>query len=290
MRGSDSLRAPEDHARAYSVIVPVHNEAARLPETVACLWRGLAADAEVIFVCNGCTDESAAIIRRLVDHRARIIELAAAGKARAIRAGEAQATLFPRFFVDSDVLIEGRGLTALASELVVGRFELMSPRLKIDLAGCGTVMRKLHGIMRDLPHMQGDAFHQVLGLSRAGRHRFGPFPDVMADDSFIEAQIPLHRKRIAQSVTAIYRPPRTLGSMIAVRARWIKGQRQLERLGHVVPRSPGQRRALMRLLLRPGRALAALLYGAVWLAAQSLARSAGANGWYRDQTSRRPGD
>lgn len=90
----------------FGVVVPVRNEAATLPRTVPALLDAVAGrPARVVWVCNGCTDDSAALIRRHAGDTAEIIELGGAGKTLALQAGdEALGQIFPRFYIDADVV------------------------------------------------------------------------------------------------------------------------------------------------------------------------------------------
>ena len=60
----------------YSVLIPVHSEALVLLKTVPALLASTGPDREeIVFVCNGCQDESASLLRHLIGDRAQIIEL-----------------------------------------------------------------------------------------------------------------------------------------------------------------------------------------------------------------------
>lgn len=274
---------PGFSAPGFSVIVPVHDEADLLPETAPLMLAGLGR-AEVVFVCNGCTDGSAALLRRLLGERARVIELPAAGKAAAIRAGEAAVRAFPRFYVDADVWIAGSTLAALARTLAAERLDLVSPRIRVDHAGASRLARGVTEAWMSLPHMRLAGFHNVLGVSAEGRARWGRFPDLLADDDFIAASIPPRARRIVDGLSCTIRPPRRFRAWVRVRARWTRGQRQLRAQGIVLPRTPGQADGL-RTLLAEGRVLAVGAYVAAAALGAVLGRF-GRSGWYRDGSSR----
>lgn len=267
----------------FSVIVPVHNEAGRLRQTVPCLLDGLPPGCEVIYVCNGCTDGSEALLHALVGMKAWIIQ-APQGKAAAIRYGEGKACLLPRFYVDADVTIGGADLAEL-SRCLTGPIELVSPRIVYDLHGVGPAMRRVCRLSQLLPHARYGAFHHVLGVSAAARARWGEFPDLLGDDAFIQSCISAQHKRVVAHVTVTVRPPRTLWSWIQVRSRWQAGHRQMRGLGHAPPHTPNQFRTLVRSLFRPGTRLDALLYVGSVLAARLLS-ALPQRGWYSDRTSR----
>ena len=74
------MRSASSDGSALSIVVPVHDEAPNLPLLYAELREvldGLGRAAEILFVDDGSTDGSAAIVRRLVaqDPRVRLVRL-----------------------------------------------------------------------------------------------------------------------------------------------------------------------------------------------------------------------
>jgi len=266
----------------FSIVVPVYNESARIEETSRYLLDGLARDVEVVFVCNGCTDDSEKKLHSVVRNRAKVISCGR-GKALAIREGERHLEKFPRFYVDADVLISGHAISVLADELKTLDLMLVSPVIEYDLSETSWASRLVQTLWLDLPHGRHGAFHHVLGVSAEGRACWQDFPNLIADDSFIEAMIPMGRKRISATQLVLVRPPRTLRSFIMVRARWSQGQRQLVSRGLAAPRTRGQKRALFRFIFF--RPVAVTLYGVAKIAG-CLIRRRGYDEWYTDQTSR----
>ena len=103
-----------------SVIIPAHNEAQVLERCLHALLDGArAGELEVIVICNGCTDDSAAVVRRF-GAGVKLIETPIASKIHALNLGDAAATTFPRFFIDGDVVLPLDALRRLARELEEG--------------------------------------------------------------------------------------------------------------------------------------------------------------------------
>jgi glycosyltransferase involved in cell wall biosynthesis len=72
---------------AFSIVVPAHNEAARIERTLRD-YTAAFPDGELIVVLNGCTDGTAAAIARVREATIRCIEIKAPiGKGGAVRAG-----------------------------------------------------------------------------------------------------------------------------------------------------------------------------------------------------------
>lgn len=279
---------PVQQECGFSVIVPVFNEASVLRAFVDRLRSGLPATGiEVIFACNGCTDSSADLLRAVDDPRFHVLVLGQACKSAAIRAAESIASLLPRFYVDADVLVEGRTLAALAGLLRDERFELVSPRVVYDETGMSSAAARIHRVWHSLPHVVEEGHHYVLGVSKIGRSRWGEFPDLLGDDSFIQSCVPRERCMIVQDMVVTTRPARTFWSFVRVRERWLRGADEMRRSGIEPTRTRGQRRDLLRRSLN-GEALDVMAYLAARITASALAvvRSRSAKRWYHDRTTR----
>jgi len=271
----------------FSVVIPVYNEASGLAERARSVVSGLPHGCEVVFVCNGCTDDSQAILEREVSKEATILSCAK-GKARAIRLGEQHCSIFPRFYVDSDVWISGDDLARL-SACLNDRTLLVSPRIRFDFTGASPTAAALSRFWLALPHGQSSAYHHVLGISEALRARWGEFPDLIADDTFIEGHANDGEKTIIETVFVTTSPPKNWWAWVQVRVRWQQGINQLVRARHSLPQSQGQSRAILKKAIQPRWALTAALYISSVVLARILARSGlfPESAWITDETSRR---
>jgi dolichyl-phosphate beta-glucosyltransferase len=91
-----------------SIIIPAHNEAARLPKTLQEVHQfvtGLPYEAEVLVVENASSDATAAIVRQAIAvmPELRLLELTEPGKGNAIHHGMLQAKGAYRFMADADL-------------------------------------------------------------------------------------------------------------------------------------------------------------------------------------------
>lgn len=270
----------------YSVVVPVWNEAAVLPRTVPALLHATRDEApELVFVCNGCRDASAAVLRGLLAQaagRVTVIELPRAGKAAALNAGDALATAFPRFYLDADVEVTRDCFRVLVAALDGGAADLVAPAIEFDTAHASRVARAIAGTWLALPHGREGAFHHLLGLSAPGRARWGAFPEILGDDIFIEAMTPADRRCVIRDATVRTRPPGRFWAWVRVRARWLRGERQLAALGIPVQRVASQRGDLWRRLLSPATAPGTMAFVLARLLAGPVDRVSGA-AWYADR-------
>lgn len=159
-----------------SIVVPVLNEAPRLPGLLAQLHAGFP-DCEVIVVDGGSTDGSPGLVKP----PARLVT-SARGRGRQLNTGAAAATGDVLWFHHADTYVEPAGLpqlrAALADPGVVGgglslRFDRRTPALRWVAMTSDTRARRLHQIFGD----------QAMFVRREVFQRLGGFPDfpVMED-------------------------------------------------------------------------------------------------------------
>jgi glycosyltransferase involved in cell wall biosynthesis len=278
---------------AISVVVPVHNEGALLAGNLRRMLEGEAGRRiDLIVVANGCTDDSAAIARS-VSPRVRVVEIPQPSKIAALNAGDATASVYPRAYVDADVRISSTTLLALAQALPDdGVPRVAAPRLVVDTGGSAWAVRQyFRAWMLSSYHADGHVGSGVYALSRAGRQRFGTFPDVIADDRFVQLQFsPEERIQLSGHEFAVP-APRTLAAQVARNTRILAGNRQLvARAGTAAPTSSGHGELLARAVRRPaswpGVAVYSYAYAAARIRARRALRRGGEVAWSRDETTR----
>ena len=189
----------------------------------------LPGELEVLVVCNGCSDSTAAIARSCRPE-VEVLELPSASKAAALNYGDQRATGFPRFYVDADVEVSIAALRKAADALRAGEVLAVSVRPELMLDECSWGVRSYYRIWARLPQMaDGLTGAGVYGVSEAGRSRFAAFPDVIADDTYITCLFaPGERKRIT-SVSSTVRPSRSFRELVATRVRVHLGILQVRR-------------------------------------------------------------
>ena len=272
-----------------SIIVSVFNEAKILPRSIAALLNGLPQDAELIFSCNGCTDDSVAVINRLAGDRVRILDLPKRGKTYAMREAERVARYFPRFFVDADIVFLGRDFPALIRALREPGTQIVSPRMVHDMTGCTWASRAINSTWRRLPIGKQGYIQCVIGISETGRRNWGELPDVMADDLYMLSHIKPSARNIVESVQQTSFPPRTFWNHVGVRSRFIKGNRKISEMGLAKAGNPTQKSALLKLLFNPMHTVPTVVYIIHRLLAERIARReiGHADGsWFTDSSTR----
>jgi glycosyltransferase involved in cell wall biosynthesis len=274
--------------------MPAHDEAAVLRERLGGLMASLPPGAvEVVLVANGCSDDTADVARGIPG--VRVLELTEASKSAALNAGDREATHFPRIYLDADIRIPGAAVLRLAAALDTDRPVVAAPRVDFDLSSCSWAVRAFFSLFRVLPYAgQGLVGLGVYGLSEAGRRRFDTFPDLVADDLYVQRLFaPEERLSVDASFQVVV--PRRVRDLVAVRTRVARGNRQLAERAAELELATGSstggtaRALLAEIVRRPYRLPAAVVYLGVTAVARSRARRAAPVAvWERDASSRSP--
>ncbi len=129
------MTTPDAIAPVASIVIPAHNEERVIGRLLRSLTTGVpSGHFDIVVVCNGCTDGTAATARAVSD-RIDVIELTEPGKYRALRVGNDAVTAFPRLFVDADVEISTSSVYRLVEALKSLDVSAVGPRRVIPRAG-----------------------------------------------------------------------------------------------------------------------------------------------------------
>lgn len=274
-----------------SVVVPAYNEGSVIEQRLAPLLTSFAiGELEVAIVANGCTDDTAEAARRLPG--VRVLELAEPSKTAALNSGDAMVTGFPRIYLDADVRITATALRRLAEALTTDRPVVGAPRVTFDDGASSWVVRAFFRVFAVLPYAsEGLVGLGVYGLSEAGRRRFGRFPNIVADDLYVQ-NLFRSEERVIVADTFEVVVPRDARGLLAVRTRVARGNRELIRRAEdphsMATGGPQTIRALAKLIVTRSRLIPhAAVYIAINLLARSRARRATPGAaWERDESSR----
>jgi glycosyltransferase involved in cell wall biosynthesis len=220
-RGDQPLGARDPVA---SVIIPAHNEAEVIGRCLDALFAGIEpAELEVIVVCNGCADDTAALARSS-GHPVRVIELQTASKVSALREGDMAARTFPRLYLDADVVLSGSSARKVAERLNAGAVAARPPVVYSSSQSSAPVRRYFRA-RSQMPSLLGSLWGAgVYGLSAAGRGRFGDFPDVTADDLWVNLLFELDEVEIVDCEPVVVSVPRRTRDLVCVLRRTYKGK------------------------------------------------------------------
>lgn len=277
-----------------SIIIPAHNEEQVIERCLSTMCAGAEpGELEVIVVCNACTDRTAELAAGHGDP-VRVIETPIGSKSHALNLGDQEARCFPRFYVDADIVVSLDSIRAVARNLESGVALVGAPRIRFDLAGRSWPVRAYYEIWTRLPYISESSVGSgIYAMSKEGRERFGEFPDIFAEDSYVRALFAPEERSAPEGSSFLVTPPSTLAGIVRVNARRRIGFKEF---GNRYPelkkceKLSSHQGALIRLALRPRRWPALAVYVATkfativthtrryWLADRRV--------WDRDESSR----
>jgi hypothetical protein len=228
------MRSPVDRGSlrwAASVVIPAHNEASIIAATLgALLSEADQGEFEVVVVANGCTDRTAAIARSEIG--VRVVETTRAGKAAAVRLGDAECAAFPRLYLDADVRISASSVREMIRALRAPDIEACAPTLVWDVDECTALTRRAYHAHNTLfsPH-RGLAGVGGYMLTEAGHRRVFPIPDVIADDEWVHRHFAPHERCTVTTAQSVTCAAPNVRAMVRRRARARAGNRELDSLG-----------------------------------------------------------
>lgn len=246
---------------------------------------------DVIVVCNGCTDGTAEVARGFSGVRVR--ELPLPSKTAALREGDRVAVAGPRIYLDADVELTGRAAVATLRALADGACAARPP-YRFEVAGSHRIVRRWYAVRELLP----STAHALWGagcyaLSVEGRARFRQFPEVEADDLFVDSLFTANEVDIVATDPVVIHVPRNVGDLIRILRRHYRTQPPAPDRVHGAVLSSSQREQLRdaRSLLRhePARIGDVAVYVAIIVLARLRARFGPSPRWERDMSSRRAG-
>lgn len=276
---------PLDTAARGAVIIPAHNEAGVIARTLRSLAPLTAIDGiEVIVVCNGCSDDTAAIAATFsgvrVEHADR------ASKIAALNLGDRAATAWPRLYLDADIEIEPATVLAVFSALTEPEVRAARAYYVYDAIGASIPVRSYYRARSRIPaptsRLWGAGGYAV---SEEGHRRFAEFENVTADDSWFDAQFAEREKRVVPAAPMRVRTPRDIAGLLAVLTRQRRGYVELGISSHAGSRS----RALLAGVRGPRSAMDAFWYALLTVISRRRAEQAQrktTRAWERDASSR----
>ena len=223
--------------RDLSVIIPAHNEEAWIDR---CLGSLLAQDdtagrIEIIVAANACTDKTVALAQGYVsraDQRGwamTVLDLKEGGKLRALNAGDAAARGRSRLYLDADIACDPGLVGQIRRALEPETPRYATGTLAIAPA-TSWITRRYASVWSRLPFVKGGAVGAGLfAVNPAGRARWGAFPQIISDDTFVRLNF-APSERI--EVPARYHWPMVEGfsNLVRVRRRQDAGVAELHRL------------------------------------------------------------
>lgn len=210
-----------------TVIVPAHNEASVIQ---ACLDSIVDQDGvdEVIVACNGCSDNTANIVR---EHYPTVtcLDIKKPSKTNALNEAEKYTKTFPIFYLDADTVIAPHTISRITEHLNQNEIMLAAPTPLINTDESSWLVKQYYKIWINLPYIKDG----VIGtcsfiMTKKGRQRFDKFPNIINDDGFVRCCFDSHERANIKNTTIHIKAPKTLFSLIKIKTRARLGNMQLE--------------------------------------------------------------
>jgi exopolysaccharide biosynthesis WecB/TagA/CpsF family protein len=241
----------------------------------------------VVVVCNGCSDDTAALAATF--ENVKVIETPIASKTAALNLGDQAARSFPRVYLDADIELPRAVISDLVELLERTGLPAGTVRYHHDLSSASTGVRRHFRARSRAPYPDHLVGRGVYCLSRGGRGRFGDFPDVIGDDLFVQSLFAPQECAVVETFSAVVEVPETVRELVRVQSRIAAGNREHRQL-YPDSGQQGSFTALFRAHLQPGRWLDLATFVSVVGASRLLGRArawAGSGKW---ETSRAPAD
>lgn len=269
---------------AATIIVPAHNEATVIGRLLASLPREIdGRPLQIIVSCNGCNDNTAQVA---ASYGVTVCETTTPSKIAALNAADLAAVAFPRLYIDADIEISPKAVRDIAEYLCTPGATFAAPPSRMELNGRPWLVRAYFTYWRrlmDLREIRVGA--GVYALSEAGRARFKSFPDVIADDLFVQNTFSTEERHVVHTDATHVQAPHTVRALFRRRVRVCIGNQQLKAGQH------GRRLPWWRVIVAHPQLLPnAIVYATINLLARIAAgrQQRGNNPihWGRDDTTR----
>lgn len=168
-----------------SVVIPAHNESHVIRRCLGALLDDMSpGELDVVVVCNGCSDDTADIVRSTWPG-VQVMEIAEASKPAALRAADRVLTTFPRIYLDADVILSSKTARILIESLHSGSIAAR-PHYIYDTSRSDAMVRSYYRTLARVQSSRNSLWGGVYALSQRGRSRFATFPELIADDLFVD--------------------------------------------------------------------------------------------------------
>ena len=213
-----------------TVIVPAHNEASVIE---ACLDSiiGQSEVDHIIVACNGCTDDTAEIVRKKYPD-IHCLDISTPSKVNALNEAEEFARelglIFPVYYIDADTRLSENCVSKVNQYLKTNDTLLAAPTPIIDTSFSSWIVKTYYKVWTNLPYIkEGVIATCSYIITEEGRSRFEKFPDVINDDGFIRCNFWNREISNVPGAEIYIRAPKDLYSLIKIKTRARLGNMQL---------------------------------------------------------------
>ena len=209
-----------------SIIVPAHNEATVIRACLDSLLKQAGVD-RIIVACNGCTDNTAAIVQQEYP-QVICLDLPTPSKVNALNEAEKQVVAWPVFYIDADTKLSAGAVQTITEVMSQGSLLLAAPEPVLDTSRSSWLVQQYYKVWLSLPYIrEGVVATCSFVLSATGRQRFTQFPQVINDDGFVRCQFAAHERGNVSGTQVFIQAPHNLKSLIKIKTRARLGNLQL---------------------------------------------------------------
>ena len=268
-----------------SIVVPAHDEESVLARTLQGLTTLVAGGTQVVVAANGCVDRTVEVARGFSG--VQVLDLPEPGKTGALNAADDVLTQWPRLYLDADIEISPASVQDVFGALALADAPLAArPTVHVDTEGASWIVRRHYAARTRLDTGSRSLWGAgAYALSERGHDRLGVFPEVVADDLFVDALFSVDEVAVVDTEPVVVRAPRTLAGLLAVARRTALGNAQLRAVEGVHDTSRDTARAVARSVHGPVSLVDALVYATVTIIGRRRAARPGSS-WDRDESTR----
>ncbi|MBK8453333.1 MAG: glycosyltransferase [Thiofilum sp.] len=213
-----------------TLIVPAHNEATVIERCLDTLVNQAGVE-RIIVACNGCTDNTADIVRRRYP-QVLCLDIAIPSKVNALNEAEKHILTWPAFYIDADTRLSEGAILRITQEMAKGQLLLAAPEPIIDTSKSSWLVRQYYKTWLSLPYIRdGLVATCSYVISQQGHERFSAFPSVINDDGFVRCQFARHERGNVQGAKIYIAAPHNLNSLIKIKSRARLGNMELAAKG-----------------------------------------------------------
>jgi len=192
------IRFFQQSSQLISIIIPANNEEALLPRCLRSLAMSdqVAEGVEIIVAANACSDGTVDVAREWAHEFAnrgwalQVLDIPEPGKMNALNNGDAAAAGDKRVYLDADVVLDPQLMAELSDVLdrsgsvyASGDVRIAEPQSWVSRAYRQIYMR-VPFFTQDVPGCG------LFAVNAEGRGRWGAFPDIISDDTFVRLSFP----------------------------------------------------------------------------------------------------
>lgn len=275
-----------------SVVIPAHNEAAVIARCLDALLADFqTGELDVVVSCNGCTDGTAEVVRSS-GHAVRVVEIARSSKTAALRAADQAITVFPRIYLDADVVLPSVAARRVLDYLHSDGALAARPPIRYNTRDSTLIVRSYYRTRSGVPALMGSLWGAgVYGLSAEGRARFVDFPDLIGDDLYIDQHFRRDEIAVINAPPVVVNVPHGAADLLRILRRIYKGNSENRALPVRRPHNTATTKSTIRDLVdlafsQPLKVLDVSIYVLLAVVARCTLAVAPSASWERDHSSR----